>query len=555
MNFLQLLFSRSKGFYAFLVLLSAVNAVLNTGLLMFINNAIVQKPLPYFPRYDWVLFAGIILVSILCNRLFQTYMIKLTNKILFDFELKVLYRLRFATYEAFEKLGKEKVFTAIGDTRAVSNFPEVFLNAFKSAIITLSCFAYLFWVSPIGGGAVLLLMVLLLAFYVIRNAAIEKDLNVLRDLRNDYYKYLNDFLHGFKEVKMSLTRSDNIYEKFLRKNRNASKDISVNTSVKYMNNELVGSYSWYMVLGAIIFVLPRLVHLDNGQTTAFIITILYMIGPVAVLITLVPTYTNVKIAVERLNQFNQLTSLQEETEPPIADAIPIHNHITSIEFEGVTYDYFNHEKQETFKLGPIDLRIEGGSIVFLTGGNGSGKSTFINLLTGLYRPGSGTIYLNDQAITHENYTRYRYKVSAVFTNNYLFGENYDGYDFEEGANQRSEYIETMHLTDVVRFNEENGMIDNHLSKGQQKRVALIYALLESNPVVMLDEWAAEQDPQFRAYFYRELLPSFKAQGKTIIAVTHDDDYYSCADRVIKFNFGKVVEDQVVSHQKEELTTL
>lgn len=555
MEFLKLLFNRSKSFYVLLILLSAVNAALNTGLLMFINNAITQEPLPYFPEYDWMIFTGIILVSILCNRAFQTYMINLTNDILFDFELKVLHKLRFATYESFEKLGKERVFTAIGDTRAVGNFPEVFLNAFKSAIITICCFAYLFWISPIGGGAILLLMLSLLVFYIVRNSAIEKDLNVLRDLRNDYFRYLNDFLHGFKEVKMSVTRSSNIYNKFLKKNRLDSKGISVNTSIKYMNNELVGSYSWYIVLGAIIFLLPGIFGLDISQTTAFIITILYMIGPIAVLITLVPTYTNVKIAIQRLNQFNELTSLQEAPEDAEGEPLQLSGPLRSIKFENVTYDYFDKASQKTFHLGPLDVDIEGGNLIFLTGGNGSGKSTFVNLLTGLYRPTGGTIHLNGVEITNDNYVQYRDNVSAIFTNNYLFSDNYDDHDFVKREQQLREYIDMMKLSEVLRINVEEGIIDNGLSKGQQKRLALIYALLENNPIIVLDEWAAEQDPQFRAYFYKELLPRFKAQGKTIIAVTHDDEYYTYADRVIKFNFGKIVKDQLAFDLKEELNTL
>ncbi|GAA0188783.1 cyclic peptide export ABC transporter [Fulvivirga kasyanovii] len=555
MEFLKLLFNRSRSFYVLLILLSAVNAALNTGLLMFINNAITQEPLPYFPEYDWMIFTGIILVSIICNRAFQTYMINLTNDILFDFELKVLHKLRFATYESFEKLGKERVFTAIGDTRAVGNFPEVFLNAFKSAIITVCCFAYLFWISPIGGGAILLLMFSLLVFYIVRNSAIEKDLNILRDLRNDYFRYLNDFLHGFKEVKMSLTRSSNIYNKFLQKNRLDSKGISVNTSIKYMNNELVGSYSWYIVLGAIIFLLPKVFGLDIGQTTAFIVTILYMIGPIAVLITLVPTYTNVKIAIQRLNQFNELTSLQEAPEDAEQAPLKLTGPVSSIKFENVTYDYFDKARQQTFHLGPLNVDIEGGNLIFLTGGNGSGKSTFVNLLTGLYRPTGGAIYLNGVEITNDNYVQYRDNVSAIFTNNYLFSDNYDDYDFVKREKQLAEYVAMMKLSEVLRINVEEGIIDSGLSKGQQKRLALIYALLEDNPVIVLDEWAAEQDPQFRAYFYKELLPRFKAQGKTIIAVTHDDEYYTYADRVIKFNFGKIVKDQLAFDLKEELNTL
>jgi ABC-type hemin transport system ATPase subunit len=54
-----------------------------------------------------------------------------------------------------------------------------------------------------------------------------------------------------------------------------------------------------------------------------------------------------------------------------------------------------------------------------------------------------------------------------------------------------------------------------------------------------DEFAADQDPEFRRFFYETLLPELKAAGKTVIAITHDDRYFHCADRVIKMEYGQV----------------
>jgi putative ATP-binding cassette transporter len=76
------------------------------------------------------------------------------------------------------------------------------------------------------------------------------------------------------------------------------------------------------------------------------------------------------------------------------------------------------------------------------------------------------------------------------------------------------------------------------SAGQKKRVALIVALLEDRPIIVLDEWAADQDPIFRRKFYEELLPAFKAMGKTVVAVTHDDRYFHLADRRLHMEEGR-----------------
>ena len=79
-----------------------------------------------------------------------------------------------------------------------------------------------------------------------------------------------------------------------------------------------------------------------------------------------------------------------------------------------------------------------------------------------------------------------------------------------------------------------------LSQGQRKRLALLTAYLENRPFYLFDEWASDQDPQFKNIFYRQLLPELKARGKTVLVVTHDDNYFSCADRIIKLDYGQVV---------------
>ena len=70
---------------------------------------------------------------------------------------------------------------------------------------------------------------------------------------------------------------------------------------------------------------------------------------------------------------------------------------------------------------------------------------------------------------------------------------------------------------------------------------MIVALLDDRPVYVFDEWAADQDPESCAMFYRCLLPILRARGKAIVAVTHDEYYFDAADRRIHFEEGAAVE--------------
>jgi cyclic peptide transporter len=548
MEFLKLIFKKSKYFIVFIVLLGIVNTVLNSGLLMFINNTITQRPIPFFPGHSGTVFLAIILTSLVVSQRFQVFMIRLTNDILFEFEVSILQKLRYASFEDFEKLGKEKVYTAISDSRVLANVPQLFINSFNSLIMVLCCLGYMFWISLVGGLVVLGVLITLLVVYLVRNKKAEKNLNELRDLQNNYYAHLEDLLEGFREIKMSVKRNDTIFNRFLLKNRIKSKTISINTAIRYMNNELTGSYSWYIILGVIMFALPQVFNFTIGQVSAFMIIILYMIGPVAGLITFLPIVTRVKIALNRLNEYESLLDANIKGKIMHGDMQDINAQFQQIEFRDVTYEYYDKEKEKIFVLGPLNVTISQGEKIFVTGGNGSGKTTFVKLLTGLYKPVSGEIFLNGHVISDKNLPYYRDQISAIFTDNYLFEENYNEFDLDKHNAKLSSYIEVMKLTEIIRTNESNYQLSRSLSAGQRKRLAMIMALMESRQIMVLDEWAAEQDPQFRAYFYRKILPYLLDNDKTIVAITHDDNYYHLAGRIIKFDYGKIVSDEEVKEE-------
>ncbi len=543
MNVLSFFQVKSKWFYLLIAILGILNSLLYSGLLVFINNKVVGESLPFFPEYDWAFFLGTIVLAYVGNRVFQTMMIKLTIQTMYGFEMMILQRLKNSDFEKYEKLGKEKVFTAIQDSNTLSGLPEVFMNAFNSIIIVGCCLVYLMYTSIIGGLVIFGLMTLLFFVYMYRNTLLEKNLNLVRDLNNFYYKYLNDLLHGYREIKMSIRRNNTIYRDYLKKNREDSKEVNFKTSVRYLENELTGSYSWYLVLGFIIFVLPSISNIQANQVSAFIVTILYMIGPIAILITMIPNMTNVKIALERLTQFNEELKSSVELTGEDDDFAEISDDldIDKIVFHEMVYDYFDERLQKTFTVGPVNLEINMREIIYIIGGNGSGKSTFLKLLVGLYYPKSGYITCNGVKLEPEDMTAFRDKMSAIFTDSIIFSENYNNFDLTRQNETLVDWVKTMKLDGKVLEDDEDFV--RQLSKGQQKRLQMIYALLEEKQVLVLDEWAAEQDPAFRAYFYETLLPQLKQAGKTIILATHDDDFFHHADRIIKFNYGLVVEDQ------------
>jgi len=184
-------------------------------------------------------------------------------------------------------------------------------------------------------------------------------------------------------------------------------------------------------------------------------------------------------------------------------------------------------------------------VVFIYGGNGSGKTTLVHSILGLRVPTAGEIKLNDIPVNKSNYPEYRTIFSVVFNDFYLFTELL-GIDNPD-PDKWNYYLKLFELEGKVSL-DKNCFSTVSLSAGQKKRLALIAVLLEEKPVLILDEWAADQDPHFRRKFYTEIIPLLKSEGITILAITHDDKYYNCADSLYKMDSGKLIRENIALYE-------
>jgi putative ATP-binding cassette transporter len=219
------------------------------------------------------------------------------------------------------------------------------------------------------------------------------------------------------------------------------------------------------------------------------------------------------------------------------------NHFHKIEMHQIVFSYLDKTSETLFRVGPIDFALRSGDLVFITGGNGSGKSTFMKLLAGLYKPDSGEIVYDGAPVSDQTRQNYRELIAAVFSDFHLFQRLY-GISSPD-LTKVDRLLTQFHMIDKTRVVDGNfSTID--LSSGQRKRLALIVALLEKRPLLLLDEWAADQDPEFRREFYYKLLPALNRAGVTVVAVTHDDRYLENLGvpvRRLHMDEGHIVEQQ------------
>ncbi|SLM49152.1 ATP-binding protein SyrD (fragment) [Nitrospira japonica] len=127
----------------------------------------------------------------------------------------------------------------------------------------------------------------------------------------------------------------------------------------------------------------------------------------------------------------------------------------------------------------------------------------------------------------------------VFSDFYLF-DKLLGLDESSIESQAHSYLARLQIDHKVTINGR-AFSTTELSQGQRKRLALVTAYLENRTIYVFDEWAADQDPEYKEVFYRQLLPDLRARGKSVIVITHDDRYFHLGDRVVKLEEGRIVD--------------
>jgi putative pyoverdin transport system ATP-binding/permease protein len=353
---------------------------------------------------------------------------------------------------------------------------------------------------------------------------------------NEFLGLLTHLIDGFKEVRLRKARSDDLFRDLANVSYTVQ-DVKTRTGREFSAVYIFAQVMFYALLAAIVFLLPRISAEYTTVVLKLTAAILFIIGPLGSIVGSIPVWSAANVAAHNIFDLEaRLAAASAGDRNGRPDAAPPAR-FSRLELKHVVFEYPDRGKGGVFRLGPVDLEARAGEILFIVGGNGSGKSTLLKALTGLYHPQSGSISLDDTLLNQDNSAWYRSHFAAVFSEYHLFDRLYGLADVP--AERVQALLATMQISDKTAF--ENGRFTTlDLSHGQRKRLALLVALLEDRPILVLDEWAADQDPPFRRYFYEELLPSLKREGKTIIAVTHDDKYFAIADRVVKMEYGEFI---------------
>jgi putative pyoverdin transport system ATP-binding/permease protein len=535
---IRLLRRGSRRFDGSMIAMVVVSGLASAGLLAIINAAANADDSERDGRL-LAYFLIAIAVYVYSQRAILFTAIVEVERLLSDIRVRIADRIRRSELEQLDHVGRSEVYGIVSrETQNISQAAATLITALQSLMMVFFSIVYIAILSKTAFMITVVMIWIGLVLHFRRSAELRGLLQEAQRKENEFLGALTHLLDGFKETRMSQARSTDLYNHICTIS-NAVDRVKSQAGIRFSSHYVLTQAMLYGLLGGIVFLLPRLSpdHLDMvPKLTA---AILFVIGPLSSIVGAVPLYSTANVAASNIFELEETLASAAASDLAGRAEAPSPAPFERLELRQVVFQYAARGSSSAFRLGPVNLRVDQGEVVFLVGGNGSGKSTLLKTLTGLYHPQSGATILDNTKLVPDNATWYRSHFSPIFGDYHLFDRLYGlGHIETDRVNQ---LLAQMQIADKTAF--DGGRFSTlDLSSGQRKRLALIVALLEDRPILVLDEWAADQDPHFRQYFYETMIPDLKARGKTVIAATHDDRYFHVADRVIKLEYGEQLRD-------------
>lgn len=540
MELLRVVYRQYRWPFILVIALSLLSAALGIGLIAFINKELIvalNSSLLILPE-----FLGLLLLLMAVTLASQLALTVLGHHFVYRLRGEFIKRILDTQVERIEQIGSAQLLAGLtSDVRAITiafvRLPELI----QGIILTIGSAAYLAWLSP----QMLFVTAVWVAITIIGGwllvSKVYRHMAKLRDIEDNLYTDFQTIIEGRKELALNRQRAQLIYETVYQEDARNYRHHIVRADTFHLS---AVNWSNIMMLGAIglvFFMANSLGWANTAVAATYSLTLLFLRTPLLSAVGALPTLLTAQVAFDKLNTF-QLTAYHPDFIVPQAAS-----NWKTLELRNLVFHY----GEQGFEVGPINMTLKRGELVFLTGGNGSGKSTLAMLLTGLYRPVSGQILLDGEEIDGANREKYRSLFSSVFTDVHLFDRLIDNQGQAADPAKVQAWLARLQMQDKVKL-EGNKVLNLKLSKGQSKRLALLLATAEQRDILLLDEWAADQDPHFRRIFYRELLPWLQEMGKTVFAISHDDHYFLHADRLLEMREGKLSE---LTGEERELATL
>jgi len=535
-----------------LMIYSALSGIASAGLIGIINTAaetVTNEAINWQLSILFMLCLGIVFTT---KRYVLDKSAELVETIVNRLRHRLADKVRHTELSTLEKRGSATIYARISqDTTVISNVSTLMIHSVQHFVVvifvlfyilSISIWSFLLIAAGLGFGAL---------YFTGLSETFRKMWQEVSKKETQFFEKLGYIITGFKEIKINRLKNEKVFNNYTKVNNDLRKQ-RVKTIKHYNIRLLFTETFFYILLGFILFVLPKM-HAEHTDVMIKVVaSVLFIIGPLNEILFAVPGFANANNSARNILRLEreleeELESLGKERLSPYSpEAYKSLLFKENIKLSQLRFSYPPTITGLSFEVGPIDLTINKGELIFITGGNGSGKSTFLKLLTGLYKPKSGNIFIdkaeNERGtmVSLHNYQQYQNLITTIFSDYHLFDKIY-GVEGEIDTETANSVLEIMELPPEKVTFKDNTFTSIKLSSGQKKRLALTTAIIEDKDIFIFDEVAADLDPAFRDKFYYELLPALKKRNKTILAVSHDQQYWLVPDRMLHFQDGMAKE--------------
>lgn len=540
MQFLDLIRREMHSSLSKLLLMAGLGGVSTAAILAAINSG-MQTPSGASSLWGVMLFITALFLFVKTQLYVTVTTTAEIEAIIHKIRLRLMDHVRRSELLPVDAIGRARIVAAVtSDTAVLTQASNMLCYTMQGAVLIFFVALYVAYLSISAFLTTLAVVVVAGVVFHHKNRRLFGEKQKSAEWERRLYDRLTDFLDGFKEVRLNRLRSDDLFEDAIEVSKTAA-DIKIRSQAETFKVVITSQIAMYVLLGSVVFIAPQFSPNLSGPSLAKTTTaLMFIVGSCFGLLQSIPVFLSANAAADRIGQLD--VALQKAARALAEEGIEQPHKFDFIEMKNITFRYFDKFADMTFSIGPLDFSLKSGDLVFITGGNGSGKSTFLRVLAGLYPPESGEVIFDGKRLTDSTRDEYRALISAIFFDYHLFTRLYGVRDAKQQEIDR--------LLAKFRLNEKTGVKNGEfrtldLSGGQRRRLALIVTLLERRPIVLLDEWTAEQDPEFRRKFYDELLPEMLAAGQTVIVISHDDRYLSELQlpcRRIRMEEGRIVEN-------------